>query len=89
VNRLEAALVRRTGRSAFAFAYRTPVLVLETTGRRSGLLRSTPVAYRPAGGGTWLIVGGAAGMRRTPDWVANLRAEPRHRPPASPSPHGS
>lgn len=76
VNRLEAALVRRTGRSAFAFAYRTPVLVLETTGRRSGLLRSTPVAYRPAGEGTWLIVGGAAGMRRTPDWVANLRAEP-------------
>jgi deazaflavin-dependent oxidoreductase (nitroreductase family) len=77
VNRLEAALVRRTGRSAFAFAYRTPVLVLETAGRRSGQVRSTPVAYRPAGDGTWLIVGGAAGIRRTPDWVANLRAEPR------------
>lgn len=77
VNRLEAALVRRTGRSAFAFVYRTPVLVLETTGRRSALLRSTPVAYRPAGDGTWLIVGGAAGIRRTPDWVANLRSEPR------------
>jgi deazaflavin-dependent oxidoreductase (nitroreductase family) len=77
VNRFEATLVRRTGCSAFAFAYRTPVLVLQTTGRRSGQLRSTPVAYRPAGDGTWLIVGGAAGMRRTPDWVANLRAEPR------------
>jgi deazaflavin-dependent oxidoreductase (nitroreductase family) len=49
---------------------------LETTGRRSGRRRRTPLGYLDEGD-TFLIGGGAAGKTRTPDWVANLRADPR------------
>lgn len=68
--------MRWFGRSAMSLAFRTPVLVLHTTGRRSGRERSTPLAYHRDGDGSLLVVGGAGGQARTPDWVANLRAEP-------------
>jgi deazaflavin-dependent oxidoreductase (nitroreductase family) len=74
---LEAAQVRRFGRSAVSVLFRTPVLVLETTGRRSGAFRETTVAFHRLDDGTVLIVGGAGGQTRVPDWVANLRADPR------------
>jgi deazaflavin-dependent oxidoreductase (nitroreductase family) len=74
---LEAAQVRRFGRSAVSVLFRTPVLVLETTGRRSGAVRETTVAFHRLDDGTVLIVGGAGGQTRVPDWVANLRADPR------------
>lgn len=73
---VEAAQVRRFGRSALSMAFRTPVLVLETTGRKTGLARRTTVAYERADGGDLLVAGGAGGQKRVPDWVANLRAEP-------------
>lgn len=57
--------------------WRTRVLVLETTGRKSGRRRSTPVAYRRMDDGSYLIVGGAGGQQTPLDWVANLRADPR------------
>lgn len=74
---VETAQVQRFGRSALSVAFRTPVLVLHTTGRRSGRERSTPLAYHRDPDGSLLVVGGAGGQARTPDWVANLRAEPR------------
>lgn len=82
VNRLEAQSVRRFGRSPLSLLFSTPVLVLETVGRRSGQIRSTPLAYGlfdlgGQAGRQLVVVGGAAGQRRVPDWVANLRAEPR------------
>ena len=52
------------------------MLVLATTGRRSGRTRKTPVTYLRYGDG-WLIGGGAGGQKATPDWVLNLRASPR------------
>jgi deazaflavin-dependent oxidoreductase (nitroreductase family) len=56
--------------------YRHPALLLTTTGRRTGLPRQTPLAVLIEPEGTWLITGGAGGQTRTPDWVANLRADP-------------
>jgi len=53
------------------------VLVLETTGRKSGQRRSTAVAYRRLQDGNYLVIGGAGGQRTPVDWVANLRADPR------------
>lgn len=84
VNRLEVAFVRRFGRSPVSLVFATPVLVLDTTGRRSGLLRSTPVAYDyrdldGSGRRVLVIIGGAAGQQRVPDWVANLRDDPHAR----------
>lgn len=73
---VEAAQVRRFGRSVLSTLFRTPVLVLETTGRRSGRQRQTALAFHRRPDGDLLIVGGAGGQRRTPDWVANVRAHP-------------
>jgi len=68
--------VRRFGRSALSVMFRTPVLVLDTIGRRTGATRSTTLAYHRAGDGSLLVVGGAGGQTRVADWVLNLRANP-------------
>jgi deazaflavin-dependent oxidoreductase (nitroreductase family) len=74
-NRLESAALRYLGTSGIALIGRRRVLVLETTGRKTGRARRTPVAYWRGGDGTLFIGGGAGGMSRV-DWVANLRADP-------------
>ena len=73
---LEVAQARWLGASALSVAFRTPVLVLHTTGRWSGRVRSTVLAVHEDPDGSLLVVGGAGGQARTPDWVANLRADP-------------
>lgn len=77
---VEAAEIRWFGRSILSTTFRTPALVLETTGRRSGLRRRTPLAcHRLDGDGglvRYAVVAGAGGQTAIPDWVANLRAEP-------------
>jgi deazaflavin-dependent oxidoreductase (nitroreductase family) len=73
-NRLEALQIRLLGTSGVGLLRRTPVLLLETTGRRTGRRRRAPVAYWKQGD-DFLVGGGAAGMTRV-DWVANLRANP-------------
>lgn len=74
-NRLESAAIRRLGTSGIALIARRSVLLLETTGRKTGRARRTPVAYWRDGDGTLFIAGGAGGMSHV-DWVANLRACP-------------
>jgi deazaflavin-dependent oxidoreductase (nitroreductase family) len=73
-NRWEVMLLRRLGWSGMSLLRRSPLLVIETTGRRSGRRRAAPVAFWQEGG-DYLVGGGAAGMTRV-DWVANLRAQP-------------
>jgi len=73
LGRLEVWELERFGRSGLSVVSRQSVLVLATTGRRSGQTRKTPVTYLPYEGG-FLIGGGAGGQRATPDWVYNLRA---------------
>lgn len=53
-----------------------PVLLLETTGRRSGLPRRTPVQYVEHGD-ELLVVAAGGGSRRPPAWLLNLQADPR------------
>lgn len=74
-NRLEAVQLRLLGTSGMALLTRRSILLLETTGRRTGRQRRTPVAYWQEPDGDLIIGGGAAGMTRV-DWVANLRAHP-------------
>jgi len=74
---IEAAQVRRFGRSLLSTLFRTRALVLETVGRRSGRIRSTALAYHRLADGGLVVVGGAGGQRRVPDWVANVRADPQ------------
>lgn len=72
----EAAFTRRFGRTPLSALFGVPTLLLETTGRRSGQTRRTTVAYYREDDGSLLIVAGAGGQTRVPDWVANLRAQP-------------
>ena len=76
VQLVEVAQVQWLGASALSVAFRTPVLVLHTAGRRTGRRRSTVLAVHEDPDGSLLVVGGAGGQARTPDWVANLRAHP-------------
>ncbi len=52
------------------------LLLLHTTGAKSGQPRLAPLAYLTVDG-KMLIVGSKAGADTNPDWVHNLRANPR------------
>ncbi len=54
-----------------------PMLVLTTTGRRSGVPRAVQLAHVAEPGDRWLVVASAMGQHRHPDWLLNLRADPR------------
>ena len=76
--------VEQTGHSPFVglygwatgMAYR-PSLVLTTIGRRSGALHRVVLPWYDAGEGAVAVVGSKGGAPVDPDWVHNLRAEPR------------
>lgn len=52
-----------------------PVLLLTTTGRRTGAARTTPLTYF-RDGDDLLVVGSNGGEERAPGWLLNLRAHP-------------
>lgn len=53
-----------------------PLLLLTTTGARSGQPRLSPLAYLTIDG-AMIIVGSYAGADVNPAWVHNLRADPK------------
>ena len=53
------------------------LLLLTTTGARTGTPHTTPVAYFPDGGERVLVIASAAGSPKHPDWYHNLLAHPR------------
>lgn len=53
------------------------LLLLTTTGARSGQPRTTPLAYLPDGGDRMLVIASAGGAPSNPAWFHNLRANPR------------
>jgi deazaflavin-dependent oxidoreductase (nitroreductase family) len=53
-----------------------PVLLLTTTGRRSGRRRTTPLTYFEVGD-KLAIIGSNGGEDSPPRWWLNLQAEPR------------
>jgi deazaflavin-dependent oxidoreductase (nitroreductase family) len=60
-------LLRRAGGQEF--------LVLETTGRRSGATRSTPLSFT-RDGEAFVLIASNGGAPRDPDWYRNLEADP-------------
>lgn len=52
-----------------------PILLLETTGHKTGRTRSTPLVYL-RDGETWVVAASNAGRGADPSWVFNLRADP-------------
>lgn len=59
-------LIRRIGDA--------PILLLTTTGRRSGRQRTVPVMYVP--GGDPVLVASNGGTKGHPSWFLNLREDP-------------
>jgi len=55
---------------------RAPVLLLTTTGRKSGRPRTTPLLYMQDGLDL-VIIASNGGSDRHPDWWVNLRHDPR------------
>ncbi|MFI1016733.1 nitroreductase/quinone reductase family protein [Streptomyces sp. NPDC020965] len=53
------------------------LLLLTTTGARSGARHTTPVGYLPNGGDSVLVIASAGGAPHHPDWYHNLVAVPR------------
>jgi deazaflavin-dependent oxidoreductase (nitroreductase family) len=53
-----------------------PVLLLTTTGRRSGRARTRALTYVPQGDSA-VVIASFLGEPRHPDWWLNLRADPR------------
>ncbi|TMR40927.1 nitroreductase/quinone reductase family protein [Actinomadura geliboluensis] len=53
------------------------LLLLTTTGARSGLRRTTPLGYLPDEGGRVLVIASAGGAPEHPAWFRNLVAHPR------------
>jgi deazaflavin-dependent oxidoreductase (nitroreductase family) len=52
-----------------------PLLLLTTTGARSGKQRATPLTYLDSAG-SYVVSGANAGARGNPDWYYNVLANP-------------
>jgi F420H(2)-dependent quinone reductase len=75
VGKLNVPLYRASRGRMFATWGRAPVLLLTTTGRRSGQQRTAPVVYMDDGA-RLVVIGSNAGNVRPPAWSLNLRASP-------------
>ncbi len=68
-------LYRLSGGRFGARIGQAPVLLLTTTGRRSGQKRTAPLVYLPDGE-RMIVIGSNAGNERAPAWALNLKANP-------------
>jgi deazaflavin-dependent oxidoreductase (nitroreductase family) len=73
--KLNVPLYRLSGGRIFGKVNRAPVLLLTTTGRKSGRARTAPVVYL-ADGESFVVIGSNAGHSRAPAWSLNLKATP-------------
>jgi deazaflavin-dependent oxidoreductase (nitroreductase family) len=73
--KLNVPVYRLTRGRLFGRIGRAPVLLLTTTGRRSGQARTAPVLFL-ADGDRAIVIGSNAGNERPPAWALNLLAHP-------------
>jgi F420H(2)-dependent quinone reductase len=66
---------RLTGGKVGGQLGKLPVLLLTTTGRKSGQPRTQPLAYTQAGDG-YAVIASKGGAAQHPLWYLNLRANP-------------
>jgi deazaflavin-dependent oxidoreductase (nitroreductase family) len=63
------------GEEGYIWRNGVTVLILTTTGRRTGKQRSTPLIFRQHGD-DYLVVASRGGSDQPPDWYLNLQANP-------------
>ena len=73
--KLNVPLYRLSGGRVGGRIAKAPVLLLTTTGRKSGQQRTAPVVYL-ADGENFVVIGSNAGHNRAPAWSLNLKANP-------------
>ena len=73
--KLNVPVYRASRGRLFGRVGRAPVLLLTTTGRRSGRERTAPVLYL-ADGERLIVIGSNAGNEHAPAWALNLKARP-------------
>lgn len=73
VMKVMVALYRRTGSAIGGRVKGTPVLLLTTTGRKSGRERTTPLTYG-RDGDRYVVIASFGGSDHHPAWWLNLRA---------------
>ncbi len=80
VTRLHVWLYRTTSGAIGAKMRNVEMLLLTTTGRKSGQARTVPLLFVPDGaeehGGALVVVGSKAGAPKHPAWYLNLTANP-------------
>ncbi|MDY6997786.1 MAG: nitroreductase family deazaflavin-dependent oxidoreductase [Actinomycetota bacterium] len=72
--KLDPAILRLTG-GRFSFGYPLPVMLLTTTGAKSGLERSSPLVYIDDGD-SLILIASNFGRPGHPAWYHNLKANP-------------
>jgi deazaflavin-dependent oxidoreductase (nitroreductase family) len=75
VGKLNAPIYRLSGGRVGGKLGKAPILLLTTTGRKSGQPRTAPVLYL-ADGDRFVVINTNAGTDKTPAWSLNLRANP-------------
>ena len=75
VGKLNVPLYRLSGGRLMSSVGKAPVLLLKTTGRKSGEQRVAPLAYL-ADGERWVVINTNAGNAKVPAWSRNLEADP-------------
>lgn len=72
---LHSGLYRITGGKVGGSLFGVPILLLTTTGRKSGKKRTTPLVYLNQRD-ELVLVASSGGSDRMPSWYLNLRADP-------------
>lgn len=75
VGKLNVPLYRLTRGRLFGRVGGSPVVLLTTTGRKSGEKRTAPVIFM-RDGDSLVVIGSNAGNTRAPAWALNLVADP-------------
>jgi len=75
-NKQIIAEFRANGGQVGGFFTNRPILLLHTTGAKSGLSRVNPLVYM-ADGDRWIIIASKGGAPTHPDWYYNLLANPK------------
>jgi len=76
VSAVHTFLYRRTGGKLGGRLAGSPVLLLDTVGRKTGAPRTSPLLYLPDGD-RLVIVASKGGAPRDPVWWLNLKARPK------------
>jgi deazaflavin-dependent oxidoreductase (nitroreductase family) len=75
MGKLNVPVYRATGGRLMGKVNKAPVLLLTTTGRKSGQMRTAPVVYL-ADGERMVVINTNAGSAKVPAWSLNLAANP-------------